>query len=211
MGAFGESIVRYFVQKAVAQFIRTLLLGLFCALIFYFHPKNNTLWILHAFLEFILFWSLFSGIAYSSLLIRYLYRWGKYLLFKLFAPNSYYTITLEEIDQMTGEEFEKYILYLLKRLGYRGVKKTKQQADQGIDLLANKGEVRYGVQCKRWQSNIGNSAIQETYSGIGFYRLDEGIVVTNQYFTPSAKALAHNLKITLWDRDELHALIEKSR
>lgn len=116
---------------------------------------------------------------------------------------------IAEIDGMTGIEFERYVVYLLLNNGYQKAVETGEGPDQGIDVKATKENVRYGIQCKRWKKNVGNKAVQEVYAGKDFYRLGQAVVVTNSYFTSSAKQLAKQLEIDLWDRDTLIKMIEK--
>ena len=57
-------------------------------------------------------------------------------------------------------------------------------------------------------NDIGNSAVQEAFSGRSFYRCHVAAVLTNRYFTFSAKELAENNEVLLWDRDRLNQLFE---
>lgn len=115
--------------------------------------------------------------------------------------------TVPNFDKMTGAEFENFCCYLLSKNGFKDIKTTKASGDQGIDILAKSGDLRLGIQCKCYSSNIGNSAVQEVYSGIKYYSCDRGIVITNQYFTASAIELAQSTNIWLWDRKKLNDLI----
>lgn len=115
---------------------------------------------------------------------------------------------LETIDLMTGVEFENYMAFLLEKNGYLKVKVTQSYGDQGIDIIAQKDNIKFGFQCKRWKKNVGNKAIQEVHAGIGYYSLDKAIVVTNSYFTQSAKQLASKLDVELWDRKTLIKFLE---
>nr|MBO1341142.1 restriction endonuclease [Enterococcus sp. 665A] len=115
---------------------------------------------------------------------------------------------LETIDLMTGLEFEKYMAFLLEKNGYLKVKVTQSYGDQGIDIIAQKNDLNFGFQCKRWKKNVGNKAIQEVHAGIGYYSLDRAIVITNSYFTKPAKQLAEKLDVELWDRKNLIKFLE---
>ena len=61
-----------------------------------------------------------------------------------------------------------------------------------------------------YQGTVGNKAVQEVISTLGFYGGDEGWVVTNSTFTPSAKALAHKTGIKLIDGNDLENLSSSS-
>ena len=59
------------------------------------------------------------------------------------------------------------------------------------------------IQAKCYSSAVTNKAIQEVVAGLSHYKLDKGIVVTNNYFTDSARELAMSNNIILWDRTML--------
>ena len=103
------------------------------------------------------------------------------------------------LESMSGIEFESYCASLLAGLGYSNIRKTKTTGDQGVDLIAEKNNIKYAIQCKRYNSPIGNSAIQEVYAGACFYNCNASIVMTNSIFTNSAIELANRCHVELWD------------
>lgn len=113
-------------------------------------------------------------------------------------------IDISKVDSMSGTEFEIFCAELLAREGFSDIVTTKGSHDQGIDIIATNGMVKYGFQCKCYASDIGNSAIQEANAGKAFYECHIGVVITNRNFTSSAKSLAKKLGIILWDRDYLN-------
>ena len=115
--------------------------------------------------------------------------------------------SIKDIDKMDGPVFENFCAELLRELGYQDVRVTKASGDQGIDIIAFKDSVKYGIQCKRYSENIGNNAIQEANAGKAYYGCHVGIVMTNEFFTSSAKQLANAIGIVLWDRDKLTQMI----
>jgi len=62
---------------------------------------------------------------------------------------------------------------------------------------------------KRYASRVGVGAIQEISSAKNYYKADRTAVVTNNYFTDSAKELAKVNNVKLIDRDALYRLINK--
>ncbi|MBR6737211.1 MAG: restriction endonuclease [Clostridia bacterium] len=112
------------------------------------------------------------------------------------------TITIEYIDQITGEEFEKFIGDYFKKIGYKATV-TPLAGDFGVDIIVENELVKIGVQAKRYSDRVTNSAIQEIVAGIKHYNLDKGMVITNNYFTRAAKELAKDNNIVLWDRETL--------
>lgn len=116
---------------------------------------------------------------------------------------------LPEIDQYTGAQFEEYIAGLFSSLGYQNVLQTNVSGDFGVDVLAEKDGVRYGIQCKRYANSVGVGAIQEINTGLNHWNCQRGIVVTNSRFTRSARTLAAENGIQLVDRECLAALMRQ--
>lgn len=112
-----------------------------------------------------------------------------------------------QFDYMEGHDFEYFCAELLRKNGFSDVKVTQGSGDQGIDILATKDGIKYGIQCKCYSSDIGNKAVQEVFSGKSFYNCHVGVVLTNRYFTSSAKKLAEKNGILLWDRDKLEEMV----
>lgn len=116
-----------------------------------------------------------------------------------------------DYDDMDGWEFEKYVGELLTRDGFTHVEVTRGSGDQGVDVLAERDGTSYAIQCKHYQSNISNKAVQEAYAGAEFYGCDVPVVVTNSWFTASAMELADEIGVELWDRDELNRLVRRAK
>ncbi|MBR7091754.1 MAG: restriction endonuclease, partial [Clostridia bacterium] len=112
------------------------------------------------------------------------------------------SITIDDVDMMTGTEFEAFIKQYFERLGYTAAV-TKASGDQGIDVIAEKRGIKTGIQAKCWSGAVGNAAVQEAVAGKSFYQCDKVMVITNRYFTDSAIQLAKANDVILWDRDIL--------
>ena len=114
---------------------------------------------------------------------------------------------LEAIDQMEGHDFEFWCADLLEDLGFEKVTVTPGSGDQGVDITAEKEDVKFAFQCKCYQSDLGNTPIQEIFTGKAIYKCHVGVVMTNSYFTKSALSAADATGILLWDRDKIADLI----
>lgn len=110
--------------------------------------------------------------------------------------------TIDDVDLMTGTEFEEFVGLLFKKMGYSS-QVTKQSGDQGLDVIATKNGTKIGVQAKCYSNTVGNSAVQEAVAGKSFYNCDKVIVITNNFFTPAAIELAQSNGVILWNRDML--------
>lgn len=126
------------------------------------------------------------------------------------TPVSVYDFS-KPYDTMEGHEFEYFCADILRKNGYSDVEVTKGSGDQGIDIISIKDGVKYGIQCKCYSNDIGNKAVQEAYSGKTFYNCHVAVVLTNRYFTQSAKELAEKNNVLLWDRNYLENLISNAK
>jgi HJR/Mrr/RecB family endonuclease len=126
----------------------------------------------------------------------------------LFGTNNSdnLSLNLNEIDQMTGYEFERYIATLYGKMGYF-VQQTALSGDQGADIVLAKNGERIAVQTKRYANKVSNKAIQEVVASKALYGCDRCMVVTNNYFTKSAIELATVNYVKLVDRMQLQNLI----
>ena len=117
----------------------------------------------------------------------------------------------DNIDKMSGIEFERFCAELLVKCGYSNVRLTVCSGDQGIDVLAEKDDLKWGFQCKRWgiENHIGNDVIQKTFAGKAFYHCDIAVVITTTTFTRKAEEYAKETGIILWGRDKLYDMMEK--
>jgi len=132
------------------------------------------------------------------------YEWLRGNLGKLFREyhNNQEKKPTQDLNNLSGIEFETYIGQILKENGY-DVAGTPATGDQGADLVAKKNGKTIIIQAKRHQNPVGNKAVQEVIGAISFYRGNEGWVITNSTFTPSAKALAQKGNVKLIDGNML--------
>ncbi len=122
-----------------------------------------------------------------------------------FNPNRFITMYL--VDAMDGFQFEAFLVEIFQTIGF-DVKETKKTADQGADLFVSRFGKNMVIQAKNYTGSVGNAAVQQAISAKAFYGCDEAMVVTNSYFTKSAKELATSAGVRLVDREGLQAYID---
>ncbi|AKI97840.1 restriction endonuclease [Kosmotoga pacifica] len=113
------------------------------------------------------------------------------------------------VDNLSGKDFERFLLFLFKRLGYKA-RLTRRGKDQGADLVIKKWIFWTAVQAKRYNGSVGNFAVQEVYASRKIYNCRKAMVVTNRTFTREARELAEKNKVTLWDREKLLKAMTKA-
>lgn len=123
------------------------------------------------------------------------------------AEEYDYSKNKKHEKEISPLEFEENICLSLKKLGFRA-EVTKASGDQGVDVLAEKNDIKFAIQCKLYSYPVGNKAVQEVCAGKDFYDADYGVVVTNNTYTPAAKKLDNKNEIILLNDRELEKLLK---
>jgi len=66
---------------------------------------------------------------------------------------------------MTGLEFERYVARLLKSKGYNNIRLTEEY-DYGIDIIAEKDGIRWGIQVKRYSGLVSADAVRQVITAL---------------------------------------------
>lgn len=114
--------------------------------------------------------------------------------------------SFQEIDEMDGIEFEVFVAKVLRANGYSRVRLTNRY-DYGIDILARKNGVRWGIQVKRNHGQVKVDAVRQAVTGLNMYNCDRAMVITNSYFGRYATTLAKANDCVLVDRSRLYRLM----
>ena len=111
-------------------------------------------------------------------------------------------VRIAGVDQMDGFVFEKYVAELLKHQGFQHIQLTEKY-DLGIDAIAERDGERWGIQIKRNRDKTKALSVRQAVTALNHYRCTRAMVVSNNYFTGSAKQLATSNRCVLIDRDIL--------
>ncbi len=111
----------------------------------------------------------------------------------------------KNIDAMDGLEFEHYVAGLLRKNGFRNVSLTEKY-DFGVDIIAEKDAVRWGIQVKRYSGLVKADAVRQVVTGIRLYDCDRAMVITNSNYSTVAQRLATGNDCVLVDRAGLKQL-----
>lgn len=114
---------------------------------------------------------------------------------------------LVDLDAMTGDRFEDWVLAALQRAGF-DCENLPRTRDFGIDVVAQRGRLRIGVQVKRYGGAVGNGAVQQAIAGAGHHGCAAAAVVTQSRFTAAAREQARTARVpvVLIDRHGLDGL-----
>ena len=150
--------------------------------------------------------NLVDSLEFNSLLLKCERIYKEILVDRLdyklshFDPDNF--VSIYSIDAMDGFSFEDFLVVLFQTLGY-DVKETKKTGDQGADLFVEKFGKKIVIQAKNYSGTVGNSSVQQALSAKTFYNCDDAMVITNSYFSSSAKELAQASSVRLIDRSKL--------
>lgn len=124
--------------------------------------------------------------------------------------HQYGRLKVDELQKLSGIEFEEYLAGLFKNHGYR-VEMTALTGDFGADLILLKDQQRIAVQAKCYSGSVGLSAVQEALSGMAYYQCHFAWVVTTGNYTNNAIELAKQSRVRLIGQRELGQLIMQAR
>lgn len=110
---------------------------------------------------------------------------------------------IQEVDQMSGWEFEKFLEGLFQKRGYQVEHVGNRRGDYGGDLVLEKDGIRILVQAKRYSKKVDIKAIQEVVAAKRKYNCQRTMVVTNSYLTQPAWDLGVANHVTMWTRKKL--------
>lgn len=134
-----------------------------------------------------------------------------FLIYKFFKKLSRwsrlrYTPDISNVDGMTGLEFEHYVAKLLGPQGYEAIRLTEEY-DYGVDIIAFKDDITWGIQVKRYSGLVKASAVRQVVTALRKYHCDRAMIITNSYFSHVAKELSRSNDCILIDRDKLIAWV----
>lgn len=99
-------------------------------------------------------------------------------------------------EQKDYHEYESIVSNMFEILGWDTLI-TPKSGDQGADIIIEKYNMKFVVQCKLYSQPVGNKAVQEVIAAKGFYEAFGAIVVTNNDYTKSARQLAESHSVIL--------------
>ena len=95
-----------------------------------------------------------------------------------------------------GIAFERRVADAFAAHGF-AVSQTAATGDFGVDLIAEKNNLRLCVQCKDYTGLVGISSVQEVFAGTRYYGANSSLVVAANGFTRQAHDLAASLGVKL--------------
>lgn len=127
-------------------------------------------------------------------------------IYKIEEVIEEYSLSEDFTEDMDPYDYEHYCANQFLKNGWDDAEATTGSSDQGVDVIAKRGDDVLVAQCKKYQKPVGNSAVQEVVAGMGYYGANIGVVISNAGFTNSAKKLAEANNIKLIHHSEIKNL-----
>lgn len=106
-----------------------------------------------------------------------------------------------------GTDFESQLFTYFEERGVP-VFETPASNDYGSDLIVYFRGTSISIQCKCYSKPVGVSAVREVIASLPYYEVKVGIVVSNQWFTRQARALARVNNVLLIGGSDLDKLLD---
>jgi restriction system protein len=108
--------------------------------------------------------------------------------------RGYREKTLEILQALPADGFERHCQRILRESGFQQVKVTGRSGDGGIDgigVLQVNPFVSFKIlfQCKRWKTSVGPAVVRD-FRGAMMGRADKGLILTTATFSADAQAEA---------------------
>ncbi|WP_426107693.1 restriction endonuclease [Massilia sp. TSP1-1-2] len=113
------------------------------------------------------------------------------------------------LNAMTWQQFELVVGQWFRQQGYAVSERGGGGADGGIDLVLNKDNETFFVQCKQWRTiKVSVNVVRELYGVMAAHGATGGFVITSGTFTPDARRFADGRKVQLLDGACLARMIQ---
>lgn len=157
--------------------------------------------------------NIFFTVFFLTSISYFVYLIGKRLFRRVSdftAKPAYFKnkkILINEMNQMSSNEFEELLSHLFKQQGYL-VKKIPKSNEIGADLLLKKENDVIVVQAQRKSVEIGNAAVKKLVHAAENYNANKKWIITNRYYTSDAILQAHLKSVELLNRDDLLQMLK---
>lgn len=139
-------------------------------------------------------------IEISSAFTFFFLLFTSWLKWKSHQNEKWHLKKYKDINEMEGHDFEYYCADILQKKGFSHIEVTPGSGDYGIDIIAYKDGLKYGIQCKRYSSTVGWHAVEEAMTGSKYYGCDIAVVMTNSVFSKQAIEGAERVGVRLWGK-----------
>ena len=111
-----------------------------------------------------------------------------------------------DFSRLPGTDFERFLADIFTLHGYEVIR-MGGAGDQGVDLIVVRTGVRWAVQAKQYSKPVGNSPIQEVYTGMRIHGCHRCVVIATSGYTSGATQAAQAVGCVLLDGRHVQHMI----
>jgi len=115
---------------------------------------------------------------------------------------------LDDLKNLTPNEFEKRIHYIFEQMGYNATL-TSATGDGGVDIILHDIDGKIYVECKKYNGTVSSHELKKFLGTLTHDEIEKGIFVTTGTYSEKAKQIAEKRNIELLDGQELVSLISE--
>lgn len=128
---------------------------------------------------------------------------------KIKFEKSIMNSDLEQVYDLTSDEFEQWVVRLLELDGYKA-RVTTINREHGVNIIATKNYITVVINVNRSAEPLGLPSVKQIIAGKEHYRTVQGwIISTTPTFTTEAIKLAENKRIKLFNYNDLSEYLHK--
>jgi len=128
------------------------------------------------------------------------------------VPDHSSQATVQAIDGMSWQQFERLIGEAFRLLGFDVTELGGDGPDGGVDLELRRGSELHLVQCKHWRAyKVGVDVVRAHYGVMTARGATGGYVITSGRFTADAKKFADGRNLRLIEGDQPQSMIRQAR
>lgn len=121
-----------------------------------------------------------------------------------FSPRVQASVLRPDVRLLDWFKFEKLIAVLFEQEGFSVRRSGGANADGGIDLVATKNGITFGVQCKHWKTwRVNVKEVRAFFGALHDRKIRNGFLVTLEGYTEEAANYALRNSIELMDEATL--------
>lgn len=106
-------------------------------------------------------------------------------------------------------DFEKLCAEALLQNGFQQAITTPGSGDYGVDIIAQRGNECWAIQCKRYTPprRVGEDVVKTLWRGAHIWGCTHAAILSTTFYTPQAQYIAPTYGVELWDRYKLYYLL----
>ena len=118
--------------------------------------------------------------------------------------KTYPSASRPDLRSLDWFKFEKLVAVLFQQEGFAVQRAGGANPDGGIDLVATKSGITFGVQCKHWKTwRVGVKEVRELFGALHDRKIRHGFFVTLEGYTHEAASYARRNNIELMEETML--------